>query len=260
MPERVGQQANPLLALTTVLNPSGAYLTRLGEDWESFYAAKRSSARRRRDRKRRKRLAEHGEVCLVAPKNATDLQRTLNILFSQKSRVFARKGVANLFARPGHSEFFVTVAAAASRLVHVSRLEAGSKCVAAANLGLLFRGRYYQILASYDDSLANFRPGTLHLHELMRYAIAQRCKYFDFTIGDEPYKLGWADEQLKLYNHVAATSWFGQVAATQTICRLRAKRFIKRWPLLLSLVTLLRSLRGSTKSEKRRKAAVWSAS
>src|SRR5437588_3952922 len=43
MPARVGEQANPMLALTTTLNPSGAYLTDLGQDWESFYAAKRSS-------------------------------------------------------------------------------------------------------------------------------------------------------------------------------------------------------------------------
>jgi CelD/BcsL family acetyltransferase involved in cellulose biosynthesis/glycosyltransferase involved in cell wall biosynthesis len=251
MPERVGQQANPLLALGTVNNPSSAHLTRLGEDWESFYAGKRSSTRQRRDRKRRKRLAEDGALSLITANDPTDLRSTLNVLFTQKSRILARAGVPNILAGFGYSEFFVTVAAAAPELVHVSRLETGSKRVAAANLGLLFRGCYYQVLASYDDSLASIRPGTLHLQELMRYAIAQGCKYFDFTIGDEPYKLNWADRHLKLYDYVAATRWFGRAAATQTKFALRVKRFIKRSPLLLSLIARLRSLRAWTRLEER---------
>ena len=67
MPERVGAQANPFLNLPVTINPSGAYLTHLTGDWESFYAAKRSSSTRRRDRTKRKRLAEFGEITLVNP-------------------------------------------------------------------------------------------------------------------------------------------------------------------------------------------------
>jgi len=60
MPAMVGSQSNPMLALGVVVHPSGAYATRLGDDWESFYAAKRSSTTRRRDRTKRKRLGEFG--------------------------------------------------------------------------------------------------------------------------------------------------------------------------------------------------------
>ena len=67
MPETVGAQPNPMLQLGVTVNPSGAYLTHLTGDWETFYAAKRSSATRRRDRTKRKRLAEFGEVRLVNP-------------------------------------------------------------------------------------------------------------------------------------------------------------------------------------------------
>src|SRR5207249_2141561 len=126
MPARVGEQANPMLALTTTLNPSGAYLTGLGQDWESFYAAKRSSTTRGRDRTKRKKLAKSGELRFVTQNDPKYVLRTLNTLFDQKSRSFARMGVPDLFAWPGHAEFFVTVAAKASRLVHVSRLDAGA--------------------------------------------------------------------------------------------------------------------------------------
>ncbi len=255
MPARVGEQANPMLALATTLNPSGAYVTDLGQDWESFYAAKRSSTTRGRDRTKRRKLAESGELRLVAQKDPKHLRRTLNTLFDQKSRSFARMGVPNLFARPGHAEFFVAVAAGASRLVHVSCLDAGAKCVA-ANLGLMFRGRYYHVLASHDDGpLARFGPGIVHLHELLRHAIAQGCDRFDFTIGDEPYKLDWADTKLELYDHVSASGWFGRTTAALTISKLAAKRFVKHSPLLWRVATRLRSLRGSIASATQRKAS-----
>ena len=64
MPETIGAQPNPLLYLDVQLNPSGAYETALGADWEQFYTAKRSSATRRRDRTKLKRLGELGEVKL----------------------------------------------------------------------------------------------------------------------------------------------------------------------------------------------------
>ena len=57
------------------------------------------------------------------------------------------------------------------------------------------------MLASYDDSgISHYGPGALHLRELMAYAIGMGLKRFDFTIGDEPYKLEWSDTTLKLYD------------------------------------------------------------
>jgi CelD/BcsL family acetyltransferase involved in cellulose biosynthesis len=67
--------------------------------------------------------------------------------------------------------------------VHVSRLEVGD-AIAAANLGLVFRGCYYHVLASFDDGeLSRFGPGVAHLHDLLRHAIEGGCTMFDFTIG-----------------------------------------------------------------------------
>ena len=131
---------------------SGAYQTRLAADWEKFYAEKRSSATRRRDRTKRKKLGEFGEVRFVHADGA-HIGDTLNALFVQKTQQFAAMGVGNLFARPGTTDFFLGIASdpAMGQLVHVSRLEVGP-AVAAVNLGLIFRGTYYHVLASYDGA------------------------------------------------------------------------------------------------------------
>lgn len=241
MPERVGVQPNPLLQLPVKPHPSQAYSARLAGDWDTFYAAKRSAATRRRDRSKRKRLAESGEVRLATSSNSAEAAAVFAQLMAQKSRAFARMGVPDLFARPGVREFFMDIVTgpATRGLAHVSSLQVG-EVAAATNLGLCFRGVYYHVLASYDDGpLARFGPGAAHLHELMRYAIEQGYTQFDFTIGDESYKRDWCDAEMELYDHAAAASLRGRVGAA-ALSGLRAvKRTIKRserlWPLALKL-------------------------
>ena len=117
-------------------------------------------------------------------------------------------GVANFLALPGREALFRDFATdpATRALAHVSRLDVGPT-LAAANYGLVFRGRYYHVLASYDDGpVSRFGPGAAHLHELMRYAIEHGCREFDFTIGDEPYKRDWCDAELRLYDHRSAVT------------------------------------------------------
>lgn len=190
LPEMVGAQANPFAQLAVQLNPSGAHLTELCGTWQQYYEVKRSSSTRRRDRTKRKRLGEFGEIRFVRPQARDEIARTLETLIGQKSRAFARMGVANIFAPAGRREFFLDLATnpRLRDLVHVSRLDVGPLW-AAINLGLTFNGTYYHILASYDDGeVSRFGPGAAHLRDLLAYAIERGCRYFDFTIGDESYK------------------------------------------------------------------------
>lgn len=234
MPATVGAQRNPMLALPLTLNPSGAYATPLAESWDDFYTAKRSSSTRRRDRTKRKRLAEFGEVRMVTANSVETVSATLDILAAQKARAFARMGVTNLFARAGHKEFYRDLATGerTRNLVHISRLDVGQQA-AAVNLGLTFRDRYYHLLASYDDGeVSRFGPGAAHLHDLMRYAIEHGYRVFDFTIGDEPYKRDWCDGVVPLYDHIAPVTWRGRAVYAPLIALRWLKRKIKQTPLL----------------------------
>lgn len=242
MPARVGAQANPFIELGVHANASGAYSTRLGSDWETFYAEKRSSTTRRRDRTKRKKLGEIGEVRFVTPE-ADEVPSTLGTLFTQKSQAFAYMGVADIFARPGHQDFFRILATdpASRQLVHVSRLDVGGT-YAAVNLGLVFRGTYYHVLASYDGGdVSRFGPGAAHLHELMGYAIGRQCTVFDFTIGDEPYKRDWCDTELMLFDHLAAATPRGWPLVALSRAKSGLKRAIKQTPALWALHIMVRS-------------------
>ena len=252
MPEYIGAQPNPFCTLNVQMNPSGAYLTQLTGSWDEFYAAKRSSATRRRDRTKRKRLAEHGEIRLVGAKDAGSATVTLEKLFEQKTASFARMGVRNIFEPPGHREFLLdlTTEPTSRHLTHVSRLEIGNT-IAAANLGLLFRGRYYHLLASHDEGeLSRFGPGIVHLHALLQHAIESGCREFDFTIGDERYKQDWCDTEIKLYDYIAPASVWGWPVAATSISVRRAKRFIKQTPMLWNMVVRLRETLAGAKRKR----------
>jgi CelD/BcsL family acetyltransferase involved in cellulose biosynthesis len=247
MPEMVGAQPNPFMALPTSLNPNGAYSTRLGPVWNEFYLAKRSSTTRRRDRTKRKRLGDLGEVRFVTAGTPAERVATLDMLMQQKSKAFQRMGVTDLFARPDFRAFYRNLVAdpAALDLVHVSRLEVGPT-IAAVNLGLIFGGVYYHVLASYDADAetARFGPGAAHLHDFMAYAIDKGCHIFDFTIGDEGYKRDWSDAVHKLHDYRFAATPQGLVASWIENGIAAAKRRIKQSPALWHVVVKLRALRG----------------
>ncbi len=246
MPETIGAQINPFMQLAVIANANSAHITQLGDDWETFYRDVRSSATRRRDRAKRKRMAEFGDIRLVTAAAPDDIGQTLVTPWTQKTRIFARKGISDIFSRPGYRDFFLDFAAGPQtrHLAHVSRLEVGDRC-AAANFAITFGDCYYHVLSSYsEDELTRYGPGTLHLRELLAYAIKRGLRRFDFTIGDKRYKLEWSDLRLKLFDYSAAATWRGGPLHFATMARRRLKRLIKQSPLAWSLVCRARSLIG----------------
>jgi CelD/BcsL family acetyltransferase involved in cellulose biosynthesis len=244
MPQTIGAQINPFTQLAVTLNPSGAHLTRLGDDWEKFYFDKRSSATRRHDRAKRRHMSQFGDVRFASCADNGDARRTMEQLIAQKRQAFQHRGIPDIFSRPGVKELFLEIASndALRHLFHISRIDISDTCVA-ANFAILFGDCYYHVLASYDDTApaAQFGPGALHLRELLAHAIKLGFKRFDFTIGDEPYKREWADAGLNLYDYSAPVTWRGWAASNSSFGHRRIKRFIKQTPILWKPASRVRS-------------------
>jgi CelD/BcsL family acetyltransferase involved in cellulose biosynthesis len=233
MPETVGGEVNPFVDLNVTLHPSGAHIAALTGDWEEFYAAKRSAATRKGERKKLKQMAARGAIGF-AEVDALDASHTMDALIAQKGRTLARMGVENFFARQGYREFFRELATdpALAGFVQVAHMTVGP-AIAATSFGLIHRGSYYLMLSSYDDGeISKYGPGRALLHELLRRAISRGLAYFDFTVGDESYKREWSDVELRLYDHTAAVTMRGLPLAGAMTGYRRAKRLIKQTPAL----------------------------
>ncbi|MEX0839257.1 MAG: GNAT family N-acetyltransferase [Parvibaculum sp.] len=252
MPERVGAQANPFMALDgNRFHPCFAHKTVLKSDWESYYGEKRSSASRKRDKQKRRKTEELGPVSLVMPTTVEERLETLDALIAQKSVAFARMGVANLFDKPGYRDFYrdLATSADAGDMIHICYLDVGG-AVAAANWGVSFGGRYSYVLASYDETAetAKYGPGVIQLMELMAHATATDHSEFDFTIGDEAYKEQWCEVEVPLYDHMEPNSLMGWIGLGPEIAYSVVKRFIKQSPVLWRWFTRLRATAGSLRT------------
>lgn len=242
LPAMVGSLPNPLLALPAVANPNSSYATALGPDWEAYHASKRSAATRKRERRHLKRLSEEGDLRFRDITEPREIQRTLDVLFEQKTASFQRMGVPDIFERPGHRGFIRSFAADPSlgRLVHVARLDLGG-AILAASIGLIDRGRYHLVLSSYDGGpLSKLGPGRALLHYLLEWAIGSGLTVFDFTIGDEPYKRDWCESEQRLYDHVSGVTLLGRGVALWAEAVTRGKRAIKQTPWLWHAAQRLR--------------------
>ncbi|HEX5777790.1 MAG TPA: GNAT family N-acetyltransferase [Xanthobacteraceae bacterium] len=248
MPAAVEGRHNPMLALPTVLHASSAYATTLSAPWDEFYRSRRTGKARKQDRSKLARLAEFGEVSLATPEEPAEIERMLQTLFEQKSEALDGKGITDLFAPPGHREFFLDLATSprTRSFVHVSALQVGPS-LAAINFGLEFRQRYALFLVSYDRSLARLSPGVIHLNKLIERAIGHGMTEFDFLVGEQRLKLEWTDRETRLHDHFAASSWRGYLPAMTASIGARMKRMIKQTPAFWSAFKTLRAQLGAVR-------------
>jgi CelD/BcsL family acetyltransferase involved in cellulose biosynthesis len=242
-PELVENQANPFMSLRVSVNPSGAHMTVMGDDYSVYFNEKRNSRTKQQYRNRRKKLRAQGETIYVHPETKEEIVASVSKLVELKGDAFRAMGISNFLENPGYTEFYkdLAVQSGADGLAHVSHLEVGGS-YAAGSWGLVHKGRFYYLLASYDGPrYGRLAPGTQALVYLMRWACERGISTFDFTIGDESYKSAWCEKSIELFDHRKAVTLRGSVATNFTNLLKSGKRFIKQSPTLWPLVLKYRA-------------------
>jgi len=242
-PAMIETQANPFLELDTQLNASGAHMTALGDDFDAYYDTKRNAKAKRHFRSRRKKLEEMGETVYVHPETDGEITASLENLIQLKSDALNAIGAYDFLAQPGYADFYkaLTVKSGDESIAHVSHMEVAGEYVA-GNWGLVHKGRFYYLLASYNGpKFGRFAPGVQALVETMRWAVDKGATTFDFTIGDERYKDEWCETQIDLHDHLAAKTLRGSLVLLRFHLFLALKRKIKQTPVLWDNFSKLRT-------------------
>ena len=235
--------ANPLGLMEHSLHPSSGHaITLTGEDFETFYAGIRSKSTRKRDRQRRRRLEETGTVEFRVATSQEDQHNLLDAILDQKALWLADRGISNPFAPVEVKAFLHHLIndQAARGTLHISALTVNGKVVA-GNVGYVRNERFYAVIGSVTaDDLSRHSPGTIHLHELLRWCYAHNIRTFDLTVGDEGYKKDWCDAHQELIDIRIPLTAIGYLSSIP--CRIKdtVKRHIKASPFLYDLATSLR--------------------
>lgn len=234
MPQVIGRQANPFVSLPCIPTASNAHFTQLGTDFNGFLKAKRSSKSIGTEKRKHRRLQEQGNVEFVIASNPEQIKRFLHNMIAQKTRSYIEMGVANLFDSKEMCGFFNAISARCCPLgfVHLSALMLDDRIIA-THWGLVYKKRFYHLYPTYEQSeLTKFAPGGLLMWHLFEWCIANGVEVYDFTIGDEPYKDQWCDQELNLYDYYHGETTLGLLYAWLFKTSRLLKREIKHSPIL----------------------------
>ncbi|MEZ5842057.1 MAG: GNAT family N-acetyltransferase [Hyphomicrobiales bacterium] len=240
---------NPVAGLPHQPSPSFAYAMRLGADFETVLAEKRSAKARKKIRHKERRLAElEGYKCAMAETPA-EARRVLEVFAEQKAARFAQMGIDNPFHEPGVMDFFHDLAARSMGVENpafrLAYIEAEGE-IQATFSGTTTRGRCSGSINSFaNNEIAKFSPGESALMKLMADACERGCDSFDLGVGEAYYKDLWCDTTEPLFDCFVPITPAGHVYAQIKGLRQRVKRSIKQNPVAWGLVQRVRRARGA---------------
>lgn len=243
LPENIGDQSNPLTSLPCQPHPSSTHQALLHGDLKGFVRSKRSGKSVATDRRKERRLAEHGDIRFVVATQPNQRDELLAALYRQKSAGYQVLGVADLFAQESYRSFVAGVCATMPRNALLAGLVVGDR-VAATCFCLVHGNRLYYLLPAYErDELTRFGPGNVLLYRLFEWCFEQGITVFDFTLGDEPYKYFWSGQEMYMQDHFRGITPAGHLYIMALKASLRLKTRIKRSPRLRDALLAARRLK-----------------
>ncbi|WP_034291976.1 GNAT family N-acetyltransferase [Herbaspirillum sp. RV1423] len=226
MPQHIEGVANPMVALTGMRQTEQAHAATLTVGYEAFQ--KQRSAKMFADTRRQlRRLGELGTVQLLVDTPAPQRVEVVAAMARQKARRWNETGSRDLFAEEGYLAFYQHLAAhgLGGGAIVVSALYVDEHLVA-THWGMCYGKRFYWLMPGYQDGeWARYSAGRILLDAVLRHCIDSGLEIFDLTVGDEAYKLQWADHSLLLYAGQQGHSLRGKlvVALDEAYRRLRAQ-------------------------------------
>jgi len=184
------------------------YLRLNGDSWESFYASRRSRSTRQDLKRRMKRLTELGQVAFRRYSEPEAVRDVFPQLFEIYRKRWDGKYLSVSFVDRKEQEFYreMAVDLAAHRRLHLLTLELDEK-VTAFSLSAAKNTRFTWLITAYDPAYSHYFTGELLLTRLLEDVFASGTyREFDFTRGEEPYKLKWTGDMRRNLRFVAAGS------------------------------------------------------
>jgi len=214
VPQQLGGLRNPFLDIAPSFCEGFAYAAALPDSWGEFRCG--LPAKFQKDNARMiRRLSEMGRLEFVVAKTTSEFSDIVETMFTQKERRYKETGARNILADANTRTFYRGLMASVDRdaHIHMSALMLDDE-VLATHLGVFHRNRFYYLFPTYaGEAWAKFSPGRLLLEHLVQWAIANRLRVFDFTVGGETYKEIWCDSEMPLYRIVEPLTLRGHIFA-----------------------------------------------
>jgi CelD/BcsL family acetyltransferase involved in cellulose biosynthesis len=170
---------------------------------------------------------DHGPLEYSELSNEADIVNAFEIMRDLR----AGRYETDLFSRPEYFAFYRNLAVKGAQTgmtsTFVGKLE---NRIMSIDFGVRHKGRFLFLLAAFvdDEDMKRYSLGLLGLNEKIRHEADLGTTIFDFTIGDEPYKLSFGAEQIPLTNVTVTAGPIGQLAFTAYQSRGPFRRTLKK--------------------------------
>lgn len=175
--------------------------------WDDYMRSRTSKLRTGVNRRLRK-LKELGAVEIQFLEDDASRGEAIEWALRMKADWLKRKNVGNDFLREAEfREFLIHFAQASQRLSVMTMTLDGA--IIACKIGTVDETRLEGFITVYDPHYEDFSPGVLLLVEALRWCFSRGLIY-DFRIGDEAYKMNWADAVANKTTHYVALGRWGE--------------------------------------------------
>jgi CelD/BcsL family acetyltransferase involved in cellulose biosynthesis len=222
MPDLIGDLRNPLAGLATAAHPESCHVATLFGPWDLF--ARERVPNFADSRRRRRKLEKLGKLQFEIAQTETQRLRFLEAMMRMKRRKFIETKGYDVFTDPGRGKFYEEATRElGSGLAQLSALLLDDR-ILAAHWGYVARDRFYHLMPSHEDGdWRQYAPGRLLNEWLMEWSLNNGLKFFDFGIGDEPYKFGYCDVHVPLRDAFRPISMKGGLYGNMRRVRTAAK-------------------------------------
>jgi CelD/BcsL family acetyltransferase involved in cellulose biosynthesis len=190
---------------------SGEGAPRLRLDGREFEEVEQdwTSSHRKDVRRQRKRLAaEKGPLSLWQPSSIEQAEPVLAEFFQVHDEKWLSQGFPGMFQSPEQQRHFRAILRHLwGKGLHFSTLLCGDTHVS-YQFGF-FAGNWLQwFRPSYRTEFGVYSPSKIHVGMVIEEACRQKWNGVDFLLGEEPYKLLWANDSTEVVNlHAGFHEW-----------------------------------------------------
>lgn len=166
----------------------------LSPGWEAVYRTKTDSKKRNLHKRRRRQLAELGDVETVRAREGEELDSALEEAFRVHTLRWSGRPDGSGFATPSGRKFNREALRALARddLPRIILLRVGGVAVA-FHYFLVFERRAYVYRLAFDPAYGRFSPGLVNTLDALEWAGEEGVERVEFLGGGERYKLELSD-------------------------------------------------------------------
>jgi CelD/BcsL family acetyltransferase involved in cellulose biosynthesis len=206
----------------------------LEPDWDTVYKAKTNAKKRNHHKRRRRQLAELGELTVTVARELPDLEPALEEAFALHELRWEGRPDGSGFATPVGKRFHRAVLRrlAAIDVARIVTLRLDGRAIA-FHYWFALEGCMYVHRLAFDPELARWSPGLVNTLDAIQSAAEEGMRRVEYLGGGERYKLELADGLSPLCHGFGLSSGVrGRAYAAAHLGAIKTRLRLKRSPRL----------------------------